>query len=131
VVKRTNRAGPKRAPAPTVDAYLAALPEDTRKALERLRRFIKAAAPKATEVISYQIPAYRQDGLLVGFAAAANHCTFHLMSTGVMRSHAALLEGYAVGKGSIRFGAETPLPAALVRKLVRARIAENRARVVR
>ena len=65
------------AKAETIDDYLAALPEDARAALAKLRKAIKAAAPKATEVISYQIPAYKHHGLLVGFAAFKDHCTFH------------------------------------------------------
>ena len=116
-----------RAPARDVDDYLAALPEDARAALEKLRKTIKAAAPKAGEVISYQIPAYKHHGLLVGFAALKDHCTFHIMSTEVTRAHAAELEGYKIGKASIRFAANKPLPAALVTKLVKARIAENEA----
>jgi len=118
----------KARPAESVDDYLARLPADARAALARLRKIIRSAAPKAVEVISYQIPAYKQHGLLVGFAALPNHCTFHVMSPDVMRAHAAELEGYPVGKGSIRFATDEPLPAALVKKLVRARIAENEKR---
>ncbi len=125
---RTSVRKARRVAAASVGDYLAALPKDVRAALERLRKTIRAAAPRATEVISYQIPAYRQQGLLVGFAAAGNHCTFHVMSTVVMRAHAAELKGYAVGKGSIRFAADQPLPVALVRMLVKARIAENEKR---
>jgi uncharacterized protein YdhG (YjbR/CyaY superfamily) len=113
------------APARDVDAYLAAAPKEARAALVRLRHTIRAAAPKATEVISYQIPTFRLHGHLVGFAAFETHCTFHVMSTSVMRAHAAELKGYQTGKGSIRFSAEKPLPAALVKKLVKARIDEN------
>jgi uncharacterized protein YdhG (YjbR/CyaY superfamily) len=113
------------APARDVDAYIAAAPKRARAALVRLRRTIRAAAPKATEVISYRIPIFRLHGMLVGFAAFENHCTFHVMSPPVMRAHAAELKGYQTGKGSIRFAVEKPLPAALVTKLVRARIAEN------
>jgi uncharacterized protein YdhG (YjbR/CyaY superfamily) len=122
-----------RTPAPveSIDDYLAALPGDVQAALERLRRIVRQAAPKATEVISYRIPAFRHHGLLVGFAATPNHCTFHVMSTGVMRAHAADLAGYAVGKGSIRFVPDEPLPAALVKKLVKARVAENEQRAAR
>jgi len=116
-----------RAPARDVDDYLAALPEDARAALEKLRKTIKAAAPKATEVISYQIPAYKHQGLLVGFAALKGHCTFHIMSVEVTRAHADDLKGYKLGKASIRFAPDKPLPAALVTKLVKARIAENEA----
>ena len=115
----------KSAPAMTVDDYLAAVSEDARAALAKLRKTIKAAAPKATEVVSYQIPAYKHNGLLVGFAASKDHCTFHIMSTEVTREHAAELKGYKLGKASIRFAADKPLPAALVTRLVKARIAEN------
>ena len=125
MTRRNNEA--KRAPARDVEDYLAAVPEDVRAALEKLRQTIKAAAPKATEVISYQIPAYRHHGLLVGFAASKAHCTFHIMSVEVTRAHAADLKGYKHGKASIRFAANKPLPAALVTKLVKARIVENEA----
>jgi len=110
-----------------VDGYLAAVPEDKRAALLKLRKTIKAAAPKATEVISYQIPAYKHKGLLVGFAASKEHCTFHIMSTEVTKAHADDLKGYKLGKASIRFAPDKPLPASLVTKLVKARIAENEA----
>jgi uncharacterized protein YdhG (YjbR/CyaY superfamily) len=116
------------APARDVDAYIAAAPKGARAALVRLRQTIRAAAPKATEVISYRIPIFRLHGMLVGFAAFENHCTFHVMSPPVMRAHAAELTGYQTGKGSIRFSAEKPLPAALVKQLVKARIVENKER---
>ena len=121
--KRNNDA--RRAPATDVDAYLTAAPQDARAALEKLRKTIKAAAPEATEVISYQIPAYKHHGLLVGFAALKGHCTFHIMSVEVTRAHADDLKGYKLGKASTRFAPDKPLPAALVTKLVKARIAEN------
>jgi uncharacterized protein YdhG (YjbR/CyaY superfamily) len=115
----------KRTPPKSIDDYLAALPEDARAALENLRKTIKAAAPKATEVISYQIPAFKHHGLLVSFAAFKNHCSFYPMSPDVMRAHAADLKGYDISKGTIHFPADRPLPATLVRKLVKARIVEN------
>jgi uncharacterized protein YdhG (YjbR/CyaY superfamily) len=115
----------KRGPASDVDEYLAAVPEDVRASLVKLRITIKAAAPKATEVISYQIPAYKHCGLLVGFAASKSHCTFHVMSMGVTRAHADELRGYQLGKASVRFTPDKPVPAALVRKLVKARLREN------
>jgi uncharacterized protein YdhG (YjbR/CyaY superfamily) len=114
-------------PAKDIDDYLARVPEEARNALAKLRKTIKAAAPKATEVISYQIPAYKHHGLLVGFAASTGHCTFHIMSVAVTRAHADDLKGYKTGKASIRFVPDKPLPAALVTKLVKARIAENEA----
>jgi uncharacterized protein YdhG (YjbR/CyaY superfamily) len=117
----------KSAPVETVDDYLRAVPEDVRAALEKLRKIIKAAAPKASEVISYQIPAFKHHGLLVGFAASRAHCTFHIMSVEVTSAHADDLKNYEIGKASIRFAPDKLLPAALVRKLVKARIVENEA----
>ena len=109
----------------TSNEYLAALSDDKRAALEKLRKTIRAAAPKAEECISYQIPAYRQNGMLVGFGATANHCAFYLMSSSTVEAYKAELKDYDTSKGTIRFQADSPLPAALVRKLVKARIAEN------
>ena len=116
-----------KASAPTrdVDAYLATMPEEARPTLEKLRKTIKAAAPKATEVISYQIPLYKHHGHLVAFKASGDHCVFVVMSPALMREHAAELKDYKLGKASISFAANNPLPAALVTKLVKARIAEN------
>jgi len=111
----------------TIDEYLAALSDDQRTALQKLRKIIKAAAPKAEECISYQIPAFRLNGMLVGFGAAAKHCAFYLMSSSVVKAHQRELKEYDTSKGTIRFQPNNPLPAALVRKLVKARIAENAA----
>jgi uncharacterized protein YdhG (YjbR/CyaY superfamily) len=115
----------RKALAATVAGYLAVVPKDARAALTKLRKAIRAAAPKATEGISYQIPTYKQHGPLVAFAAFKDHCSFFVMSTKVTRAHAAQLKGYKLGKGSIRFPADEPLPTALVTKLVKVRIAEN------
>lgn len=112
----------------SIDEYLAALSDDKRAALEKLRKAIRAAAPEAEECISYRLPAFRQDGMLVAFGARANHCAFYLMSASTVADHKAELEDYDTSKGTIRFPAEKPLPAALVRKLVEARIAENAGR---
>jgi uncharacterized protein YdhG (YjbR/CyaY superfamily) len=90
---------------------------DKRVALENLRKTIRAAAPKAEECISYQLAAYRQNGMLVAFGATANHCAFYLMSSSTLAAYEDELEGYDTGKGTIRFQADKPLPAALVRKL--------------
>jgi uncharacterized protein YdhG (YjbR/CyaY superfamily) len=110
----------------TIDEYLARVSDDKRKALERLRRIIGAAAPKAEECISYQLAAFRLEGrMLVAFGATPNHCAFFLMSSETVAAHQDELEGYDTSKGTIRFRADKPLPATLVRKLVRARIAEN------
>ena len=109
----------------TIDEYLAALSEDKRAALEKLRKTIRAAAPKAEECISYQLAAFRQNGMLVAFGATANHCAFYLMSSSTVEAHKDDLKDYDTSKGTIRFQADKPLPVALVRKLVKARIAEN------
>jgi uncharacterized protein YdhG (YjbR/CyaY superfamily) len=109
-----------------VEAFLAAVPADKRAALKTLRKTIRAAAPKATELINYGVPMFRLDGKnLVSFNAAANHCTFYVQSPAVMRAFAAELKDYKRGKGSIQFSADKPIPAALVTKLVKARVAEN------
>ena len=101
-----------------IDEYLAALSDDKRAALERLRKIIRAAVPKAEECISYQLPAFRLDGkCFVWFGAAANY--------GVLGDHKDELKDYDTSKGTIRFQADKAMPAALVRKLIKARIAES------
>src|SRR5262249_37859422 len=109
----------------TIDEFLATLSDDKRVALEKLRKTIKAAAPGAEECISYQVPAFRLNGMLVGFGATEKHCAFYLMSASTVETHKDELKGYDTSKGTIRFQPDKPLPAALVRKLVKARIAEN------
>ena len=115
-----------RTKATTHYEYLSALNADQRAALEKLRRTIKAAAPMAEECISYQLAAYRLNGKpLVAFGATANHCAFYLMSSTTAASFADELQKLDTSKGTIRFQPHTPLPAALVRRLVKARILEN------
>ena len=110
----------------TIDKYLAALPDDKRAALETLRKTIKAAAPRAEECISYGLPAFRLDGKpLVAFGATANHCAFYPMSSSTVEAHIDALKDYSISKGTIRFQPDRPLPVTLVRKLVKARIAET------
>jgi uncharacterized protein YdhG (YjbR/CyaY superfamily) len=110
----------------TIDEYLDQVPDaEKRAALETLRKTIRAAAPRAEECISYQIPAFRLNGLLVAFAAAAKHCSFFPASGRLIAAHKRDLKGYDTSKGTIRFQPNRPLPAALVRRLVKARIAEN------
>ena len=121
-------AKPKTANPKSIDEYLAALSEDNRAALEKLRRTIRAAAPEAEECISYQIAAFRQNGMLVGFGATGKHCALYLMSSTTVRAHEEELKNYDTSKGTIRFQADKPLPVALVRKLVKERIAENERR---
>jgi uncharacterized protein YdhG (YjbR/CyaY superfamily) len=112
----------------TIDEYLAPLSSEKRAALEKLRRAIKSAAPEAEECISYDIPAFRLDGkLLVAFAAAAKHCAFYPGALPV-KTHKDELKAYDTDKGTIRFQPDSPLPATLVRKLVKTRIAEHAAK---
>lgn len=111
---------------PTTHAeYLAALRDDQRAALEQLRATIREVAPDAEECISYGIPAFRQNGMLVGYGATSRHCALYLMSATTVAAHPEDLQDYDTSKGTLRFPADHPLPAALVRKLVEARIAEN------
>jgi uncharacterized protein YdhG (YjbR/CyaY superfamily) len=105
----------------THDDYLAAVTEDKRGALQKLRKAIKMAAPKAEECISYQLPAFRLNGkFLVAYGAATNHCAFYPGSTVIALKDE--LKGYDTSTGTIRFSANKPLPSALVRKLVKLRI---------
>jgi uncharacterized protein YdhG (YjbR/CyaY superfamily) len=123
----------KSVPAESVDRYLAELPEDARFALERLRKIIRAAAPGSTEVVSYRIPIFKHQGHpLVGFGAAKNHCSFHVMSSSMIpeleRMQRGELKEYNVSGATIHFTPDKPLPAGLVTKLVKERIAENEKR---
>jgi uncharacterized protein YdhG (YjbR/CyaY superfamily) len=113
------------APA-NVDEYLAGVPEPDRDTLNRVRAAIRSAVPKeATEAISYGIPTFKYKGPLIGFAAFSNHCSLFPMSSSVVEAFKKELEGFQTSKGTIRFPADKPLPAALLKKLVKARIAQN------
>jgi uncharacterized protein YdhG (YjbR/CyaY superfamily) len=118
---------PKRTTPPrTIDEYLAPLSAETRAALQALRKTIRAVAPRAEEHISYQIPAFKLDGQwLVYFAAARNHCSLFALG----ETYPGELDDYDTsGKGTIRFTPQSPLPASLVRKLLKARMAKNAAK---
>jgi uncharacterized protein YdhG (YjbR/CyaY superfamily) len=113
--------------ATTIDEYLARVSDDKRAALEKLRRTIKAAFPRAEECISYGLPAFRYNNrMLAWFGAAKNHCSFY--PGGVVAACKDDLAAYDTSKGTIRFQPERPLPAALVKKLLKARIAADAAR---
>jgi uncharacterized protein YdhG (YjbR/CyaY superfamily) len=118
--------------AATVGAYLASVPGTQRMALEKLRRTILSAAPRAEGCISYGLPAFRLNGRpLVAFGAWADHCALYPMSGATVKRFAAELKAFKTTKGTIRFSAANPLPTALVRKLVRARVLENTAKPAR
>ena len=108
-----------------VDAYLASLPSEAATALRKLREAIRGIAPTAEEGFSYGLPAFRLGGRpLVCYGASKQHCSFYPMSPAVMEDLASDLAAYDTSKGTIRFSPEKPLPLPLVRKLVKARIAE-------
>jgi uncharacterized protein YdhG (YjbR/CyaY superfamily) len=107
----------------SVAAYLRAVPPKPRAALQRVRKTIKAAVPEATEGISYGIPTLKHGRWRVHFAAFKDHCSLFGIGTAVMKAYKKELAPYERSKGTIRFTAEKPLPAALVRKLVKARLA--------
>jgi uncharacterized protein YdhG (YjbR/CyaY superfamily) len=115
--------------AESIDDFLAGVSAAQRAALQKLRKTIQAAAPEAEECISYGLCAFRLHGRpLVAFGASANHCAFYPMSGDTVANHKNLLQDYETSKGTIRFQPQKPLPATLVRKLVKARIAENEAK---
>jgi uncharacterized protein YdhG (YjbR/CyaY superfamily) len=110
----------------SVDEYLGRVPEPARSTLNKVRRAIRSVVPpQATEAISYGIPMFKYQGLLVGFAAFSKHCSLFPTSMAVMKAFKNELKGYQTSKGTIRFPVDKPLPAALVKKLVKARLAEK------
>ena len=109
-----------------MDAYLATVPEPARSTLEKVRAAIRAAVPQdATEAISYGMPTFKYKGALLAFGAFSNHCSLFPMSLAVMATFKNELKGLDTAKGTIHFPLDKPLSKALMRKLVKARIAEN------
>ena len=110
----------------SIDEYLAGLSAEKRAALQKLRRAIRTTAPTAVECITYGMPAFRWNGrMLVAFGASANHCALYPWSSATIRALRTELASYDTSPGTIRFPANKPLPAWLVRKLVKARMAES------
>jgi uncharacterized protein YdhG (YjbR/CyaY superfamily) len=115
--------------AKSVDEYLAGTPESARSTLESIRTAIRSVVPdEATEGISYGIPTFKYKGMLVSFAAFKNHCSFFPASYAVIRKFRNDLKNFEVSKGTIRFPLYRHLPATLVKKMVRARLAEKNAK---
>ena len=111
-----------------VDAYLRRLSPGMRTSLQGLRARIRAAAPRAEEVISYKMPAFRYQGMLVWYAAFGDHMSLFVGSSAVRRKFAAELRPFMSGKGTLRFTPQRPIPAGLLRRIVKTRVAENEAR---
>jgi uncharacterized protein YdhG (YjbR/CyaY superfamily) len=121
---RSSAAKPKSAPK-TVDEYLAGIPEPARSTLKKMRAAIRSAVPpQATEIISYRIPAFKHNGVLVWFAAFSDHCSL-FPTAAVIATFKNELKGFPTSKGTIQFPADKPLPTALIKKLVKARVAQN------
>lgn len=128
MVSGTDKPVEKFSPNKEVDAYIAARPPEQRAVLEQMRTIIGSAAPLAEEVISYGIPAYRQNGVVVAFGAARKHVGFYAMSPAVLEGLAAELAGYETSKGTVRFPLGKALDEKLIRNIVALRLAENEAK---
>jgi uncharacterized protein YdhG (YjbR/CyaY superfamily) len=125
--KLANRNSPAQSSgAPrNVDEYLANVPEPARSTLKKIRAAIRSAVPPgATETISYRIPAFKYKGVLVWFAAFSEHCSL-FPTASLIETFKNELKGFKTSKGTIQFPTDKPLPAALVKKLVKARVAQN------
>ncbi len=108
-----------------VDGYIGSFPEEVQKLLQLIRATIKEAAPDALEVISYKMPAYKQNGMLVYFAGYKNHIGFYAAPTGHSQFSAELAK-YKQGKGSVQFPINEPLPVELIARIVKFRVEENK-----
>jgi len=117
-------AAKKKLSVKTVADYLSALPPRQRALMRRLRRAIRSAAPEAEEIISYRMPAFRQDGILAWYCAHKNHIGFYPKASGIARFKKEI-SGYKWAKGSVQFPLDRPLPLALVARIIRFRLGEN------
>jgi uncharacterized protein YdhG (YjbR/CyaY superfamily) len=112
-----------------VDAYLAAVAEPARGTLQKVRAIIRSVVPpEATEAIGYGMPTFRYKGALIGYAAFSQHCSLFPMSGAVTEAFRDELKNFKTSKGTIRFPADQPLPAALLKKMVKLRVAQNEAK---
>lgn len=109
-----------------VDEYLAGVPEPARSTLKQIRAVIRSVVPtETTEVISYGIPMFKYKGMLVGYAAFAKHCSLFPTGSGVFKKFEKDLKNFPTSKGTIRFPLDKPLPTAVLKKIVKTRVAEN------
>ncbi len=115
----------------SIDGYLSRLPDNVYLALENIREIIRSLVPDAEEVISYMIPAFKHKGMLVGFGAAKDHCSFFVMSSTLLKDYEEELKGFDTSTGTIRFTPEKPIPNDLITRIVMARVAENELKSIR
>ena len=128
-IRTSNRelSTPKSEPQAAVRAYLAALPPRARRHMSEIRRIVRSVAPDAVESFSYRMPGFRLDNrVFLYYAAFAAHCSIYPMGAKIRRAHAAALKGYKTSTGTIQFPLDKPLPVNLVKRLVKARMAEVR-----
>ena len=125
---RSSRSSCMGNQAKDVDAYIAGAPDWSRQALRAMRKTVRAAAPGAEEIISYGMPAYKHFGQLVYFAAFEDHCSFFPGSKSILKTFSKELKPFDASVGTIRFTAEKPLSANLIRRIVKIRMAENEER---
>jgi uncharacterized protein YdhG (YjbR/CyaY superfamily) len=109
----------------TVEKYLSLFPEHQRKELEKIRKAIKDAAPKAEEAISYGMPGYKLNGVLVYFGGFKNHCSFFPAGNSAIEKFSNELKAYKTSKGTIQFPLNEPIPVSLIKKMVKERVREN------
>lgn len=114
----------KKADFKTIDEYIGTFPEDVREKLEKIRQTIRKAAPEAKEVISYQMPTFRQNGILVHFAAFTNHISL-FPTPSVIVAFEEELRPFETSKGTIKFPMEEPIPFDLITNIVKLRVKEN------
>jgi uncharacterized protein YdhG (YjbR/CyaY superfamily) len=124
--RATRRPETKVGDAPkNIDEYLAGVPEPARSTLNKIRAAVwSALPPEATETISYRIPAFKYKGIVIWFAAFSDHCSL-FPTASIIETFKNELKGYVTSKGTIHFPVDQPLPAALVKKIVKARVAQN------
>ena len=109
----------------TVEEYLNLFPEPQRKELEKIRKAIKDAAPKAEEAISYGMPGYKLNGVLVYFGGFKTHCSFFPAGNSAIKKFSNELKAYKTSKGTIQFPLNEPIPVSLIKKMVKERVREN------
>ena len=130
-VGKSGSTGKNKGGTKTVEEYLAAIPEPARSSFDKLRATILSVVPaKAIETISYQMPAIRHNGVLVWYAAFANHCSL-FPTAAVMDKFKNELKRFVTSKGTVQFPLDKPLPIALIKRIVKARVARSESKTPR